>query len=104
MQEEFSRMELLRDYSIREEATLNLLLRQGIRRIKHENTFTSNDSNDPLEAYLMMSDNERANTAHPIKELRSKMIIEGADDFVTFKYTEEPRIFHQARLDILCDF
>lgn len=66
-------------------------------------TFSSNDTSNALVAYLMMTDGERANAPAPIQELRKKMKTDGATDFLTFKYQENPEILHESQAAILCE-
>ena len=54
------------DYYIQKGATLHLVLRlRGMI-----STFNSVDTSNPLINYLMMTDEERANSSVPINELR----------------------------------
>ena len=89
----------LSDYHVTAESTFHLVLRlRGMI-----STFTSNDANNPLVAYLMMTDKERANASVPIQHLREKMTATGANSFLTYKYQETPDILHGEQLKILCE-
>jgi len=88
----------LSDYNIQKESTLSLTLRlRGMI-----STFTYNDVSNPLVAYLMMTDEERANASVPIEELRKKTKSSEAKKFVTFNYEEDPDVLHESQLRILC--
>ena len=57
----------LSEYNIQNGANLHMMLRlRGMI-----STFTSNDTSNPLVAYLMMTDEERANAPIPIQALRA---------------------------------
>ena len=58
---------------------------------------------DALEAYLMMSADERENAVEPIKALRKKARSEGASDFCTYKFVKQPDILHESQRAILCE-
>ena len=91
----------LSHYNVQQGSTLDLLLRQ----IGMISTFTSNDTSNALIAYLMMTDDERANAPVPMQELCEKMKKTGAtNNFVIFKYEERPDIFHESQLDLLSSF
>ncbi len=91
----------LKSYNIQSESTLHLFLRlRGMI-----STFTSNDTtNNPLVAYLMMTDAERVNTPVPLQELQAKSSATlGVDHFTTYRYQESPGVLHEAQLDMFCD-
>ena len=89
----------LSDYNIQKEHTLSLCLRlRGMI-----STFTSNDTSDKLVKYLMMTDDERANTTVPIKELKRKAKAHGADEFYTFRFDENPEVLHKSQQHVLCE-
>jgi len=76
----------LSDYKVQKECTVHLVLRlRGMI-----STFTSNNANDPMITYLMLSDSDRANADIPLEELRGRNRTQGAQDFITFKYTRGP--------------
>ena len=89
-------------YNIQRESTLHLVLRlRGMI-----STFTSNDTNNPLIGYLMMTDDERENVAVPIDDLREKskkIPTARRNDFSTFKYQHNPEILHEKQLSALCE-
>ena len=73
-------------------------------------TFTSNDNSNPLVAYLMMSDDERANVPVPLEALREKMqsrptknMERKANPSATYQYHENPGILHQSQLELFSE-
>jgi ubiquitin len=90
-------------YGIQREITFHLV--QRLRGMI--STFTSNDNNNPLIAYLMMTDEERSNAPVHIEALREKMkdgrCLYDRCLFSTFNYEESPDILHSSQLKIFCD-
>ena len=87
------------EYNITAESTLHLVLRlRGMI-----STFTSNNETNPLIKYLMMTDEQRASTVVPIKELKAKAKSTGSKNFYTFSYEEDPQILAESQMDVLCD-
>jgi len=88
------------DYNIQREDTLHLILHlTGMI-----STFTSNDAlNNPLVAYLMMSDDERANAPLPLQALNDEVKTSGVDHFLTYKYQENPDVLHESQLEIFSE-
>jgi ubiquitin len=91
----------LKDYNIKSECCLHLVLRlRGMI-----STFTSNDvTNNPLVAYLMMTDAERVNAPIPLQELKAKSSATlGVNHFTTYRYQESPGVLHESQQDMFCD-
>ncbi len=91
----------LESYNIENMSTLHLILRlRGMI-----STFTSNDvTNNPLVAYLMMTDAERVNAPIPLQELQAKSSATlEVDHFTTYRYEESPGVLHESQLDMFCD-
>ena len=90
----------LKDYNIKSECCLHLVLRlRGMI-----STFTSNDvTNDPLVAYLMMTDAERANAPIPLEALQAKSRATVlVNHFTTYRYQESPGVLHESQLEMFC--
>lgn len=90
----------LKDYKIKSECCLHLVLRlRGMI-----STFTSNDvTNNPLVAYLMMPDAERANAPIPLEELQAKSRATVlVNHFTTYRYQESPGVLHESQLEMFC--
>jgi hypothetical protein len=90
----------LESYNIERESTVHLTLRlRGMI-----STFTSNDvTNNPLVAYLMMTDAERVNAPVPLQQLQAKSSATGVDHFTTYRYQESPGVLHESQLEMFCD-
>jgi ubiquitin C len=91
----------LESYNIESWSTLHLVLRlRGMI-----STFTSNDAaNNPLVAYLMMTDAERVNAPVPLQELRAKSSATlGVNHFTTYRYQESPGVLHESQLEMFCN-
>jgi hypothetical protein len=90
---------MLSHYGINEGSNLHLVLRlKGMI-----SNFNSNNTTNPLISYLLLGDEEHANTSIPIKELCEAHTERGANIFSTFYYDERPDIFHESQLDMLCN-
>jgi len=88
------------DYYIQKDSTLHLVLRlRGMI-----STFSSIDTSNPLIKYLMMTDEERANSSVPINELRKAAKSNNARAFQTFHYQEDADILAAPQRGILCEF
>lgn len=90
----------LADYKIQKESTIYMML----RLVGMISTFTSSDVSDPLVAYLMLSDEERALADVPHAELQTKAKGGGALPFSTFQYQEKNSILHTRQRELLCRF
>jgi len=87
------------DYYIQKESTIHLVLRlRGMI-----STFSSIDKSDPTINYLMMTDEERANSSVPINELREAAEICRARAFQTFHYQEDAGVLAAPQRGILCE-
>jgi len=85
-------------YGITNDSTIHLLLRLA----GMISTFTSSDIGDPLVAFLMLSDEERASVPVPIQQLRKKAKRLCAHPSCCFEYNEDPKILHHSQRDLLC--
>jgi hypothetical protein len=86
-------------YGINDGAILHLLL--DLRGMI--SNFDSKEITNSLVSYLLLGNEERANTSIPIKDLHEARIKHGADLFSTFRYDEQPDIFDESQLDLLCN-
>jgi len=87
------------DYYIQKDSTLHLVLRlRGMI-----STFSSIDTSNPLINYLMMTDEERANSSVPINELRKAAKTCRARAFQTFHYQEDAGVLAAPQRGILCE-
>ena len=87
------------DYYIQKGTTIHLVLRlRGMI-----STFSSVDTSNPLIKYLMMTDEERANSSVPINELRKLAKSYNARAFQTFHYQEDAEILGAPQRGILCE-
>jgi Ubiquitin family len=85
-------------YHIQKESTLFLSLRlRGMI-----STFTSTDTSDPLIAYLMLTDEERASARVPIESLHAKAKSEKANPMANFFFKDDCEILHSSQRDLLC--
>ena len=75
----------LSDYNIQVESTLHMLLHlRGMISL-----FSPGAEHDPLIAFLMLSDQDRARAEVPLAALRDKALNEGACEFHTFCFTRK---------------
>ena len=86
----------LADYNIGKESTLHLVMRlRGMI-----STFTSNDLQDPLVRYLMLTDEQRADAVTPLPQLREKFKEKGADQFMGYHYSENEPVVDEEDRDV----
>lgn len=98
----------LSSYGVENGAIFHLVLRlRGMI-----STFTSSDTDNPLVAYLMMTDEERANAPVPIEALRKKIMkspylgrpVNCFETYnATYNYEENPAILHESQLKYFCE-
>ncbi|CAE6972902.1 ubi [Symbiodinium natans] len=88
------------DYKIQKEPTLHLVFRlRGMISV-----FGPGAPEDPLSAFLMLSDEDRATAEVPLPELRQKAKEEHASAFHTFAFQDDARILDPLVRKVLSEF
>jgi hypothetical protein len=88
----------LGEYLVQNESILRLVL--NLRGMI--STFTSADKDDPLVAYLMLTEEERASAEVPIDALRAKAKAECTQKFHTLCFDDHEEILHETQRALLC--